>query len=93
MLVGAQIIQDRNLDEEICAVYTNGSSVKGVMLKWFKEHAQAFEFLLIRDPGEAGSFWESSLKDALGNKTVCLTPPDNMDPDEAFLSDWWPSSL
>ena len=93
MLVGAQTVQERNLDHEICAVYTNGSSVKGAMLKWFSEHAQGYDFLLIRDPDDAGTFWEKSLKEVLGRKTVCLTPPDNLDPDEAFLSGWWPSSI
>ena len=93
MLVGAQTVQEKGLNHEICVVYTNGSSVKGEMLRWFKGNSKKYDFLLIRDPDDAGKFWEESLKEALGKKTVCLVPPDNMDPDEAFLADWWPSAI
>jgi hypothetical protein len=42
---------------------------------------------------EADAFWEKSLKECLGRKAVSLVPPDNKDPDEAFLSGWWPSAI
>jgi len=94
MLVTAQIIQDKKLQREVCAVYTNGAMVAGPMLKWFKEHAQQYDFVLIRDPDEAGRSWENHLKDALADgKPITLTPPDHLDPDEAFLSGWWPSGI
>jgi Toprim-like len=94
MLVTAQIIQDKKLQREVCAVYTNGAMVAGSMLKWFKEHSREYDFVLIRDPDEAGLSWESHLKDALADgKPITLTPPDHLDPDEAFLSGWWPSGI
>lgn len=94
MLVTAQTIQDKKLEKEVCAVYTNGSNVASLMLKWFKNHSRQYDFVLIRDPDDAGLFWESHLKDALADgKPIMLTPPDHLDPDEAFLSGWWPSGI
>ena len=93
MLVGAQVIQDRGLDKEICAVYTNGSNIAATMLKWFKNNSRKYDFVLIRDPDAAGEFWEASLTKSLDGQPIMLTPPDQLDPDEAFLSGWWPSGL
>jgi Toprim-like len=93
MLLGAQVVQEKNLSPEVCVVYTNGSSIKGSMLKWFRDNSSKYDFLLIRDPDEAGAFWEKSLKEVLGKKAVSLVPPDDRDPDEAFLAGWWPSAI
>jgi hypothetical protein len=75
------------------AMSAYGSSIKGSMLKWFRDNSPKYDFLLIRDPDEAGAFWEKSLKEILGRKAVSLVPPDNKDPDEALLSGWWPSAI
>lgn len=94
MLVTAQMLQDKGLNKSICAVYTNGSNVAAPMLKWFNNNAKRYDFLLIRDPDDAGLFWEKNLKEALADgKPITLVPPDHKDPDDAFLNGWWPSGI
>ncbi len=65
------------------------------MLDWFSLHNQ-YDYLLIRDPDEAGIQWTVAVAKAIqrgnGNARIA-TPPDSFDPDEAILRGWWPSNL
>ena len=54
------------------------------------------EYILIRDPDQAGREWEESVSAAIrhgGAPIHCLCPPDTLDPDEAILSGWWSSAI
>jgi len=49
--------------------------------------------LNLRDMDKAGADWVEMIAPALREKNrryTVLFPPDNLDPDEAFLSGWWP---
>ena len=94
MLIGAQTINDFNLFPEVVAVYTNGASPSYHILQWFSEHD--FNYILIKDPDKAGDEWAEVLIRAIkqGNgRFALLDTPDKLDPDEAFLSGWWPSII
>lgn len=95
MLLFAQELRQRGMDSEVTAVYTNGSCPSARMLDWFSMHNQ-YEYLLIRDPDEAGIQWTVAVAKAIqrgnGNARIA-TPPDTFDPDEAILRGWWPSNL
>jgi hypothetical protein len=95
MLVMAQALRERGLDREIIAVYTNGSCPSARMLEWFHQNPQ-YEYLLVRDPDEAGAQWTAHVAKAIhdgGGSVNLSTPPDALDPDEAILSGWWPETL
>jgi hypothetical protein len=54
------------------------------------------EYVLLRDPDKAGVEWAQSVSASIrhgGAKVRTLRPPDQLDPDEAILSGWWPSIL
>lgn len=92
MLVMAQSLKERGLDGEVTAVYTNGSCPSSRMLEWFSRNNR-YEYLLVRDPDEAGAQWTAHVGKAIhdgGAKLYLATPPDSLDPDEAVLSGWWP---
>lgn len=95
MLLFAQALRQRGMDSEVTAVYTNGSCPSARMLDWFSLHSQ-YDYLLIRDPDEAGIQWTVAVAKAIqrgdGNARIA-TPPDNFDPDEAIQRGWWPSNL
>jgi hypothetical protein len=108
MLVGAQVVAERQLHPEVVVVYTNGASPARRMLDWFAEHAAAYDHLLIPDPDPAGlggrdeasgkeiPGWLQHLSGAIergGGRFAVVRTPDRMDPDEAFLSGWWPSII
>lgn len=91
MLIGAQCLDERRLHPEYACVYTNGASPSYEILDWFAEHN--YEYFLIRDMDKAGSDWAQMLTTAMKEKNrryTVLFPPNTMDPDEAFLSGWWP---
>ena len=95
MLVTAQKLHDLGREADTVAVYTNGSSPSARMLAWFAEHNQ-YEYLLIRDPDEAGQTWEARVSEVIrygGAPVHCLCPPGTLDPDEAILNGWWPDFL
>ncbi|MCL4268610.1 MAG: toprim domain-containing protein, partial [Anaerolineales bacterium] len=93
MLITAQKIQQLGYAADTVAVYTNGASPSARMHQWFREHPQ-YEYLLLRDPDQAGIEWAQSVSASIrhgGAKVHTLRPPDQLDPDEAILSGWWPS--
>jgi DNA primase len=95
MLVMAQAIKERGLDSEVTAVYTNGASPSARMLYWFSQNSQ-YEYLLVRDPDEAGVQWTAQVGKAIndgGGRLRMATPPGELDPDEAILKGWWPDGL
>ena len=95
MLLFAQALRQRGMDSEVMAVYTNGSCPSARMLDWFSLHNQ-YDYLLVRDPDEAGSQWTVTVAKAIqrGDGHARVTaPPDPFDPDEAILHGWWPSNL
>lgn len=95
MLVMAQEIKERGLDGEVTAVYTNGASPSARMLYWFSQNSQ-YEYLLVRDPDEAGVQWTAQVGKAIndgGGRLRLATPPGELDPDEAILNGWWPDIL
>jgi hypothetical protein len=95
MLLFAQALRQRGMDSEVTAVYTNGACPSARMLDWFSLHNQ-YDYLLIRDPDEAGTQWTVAVAKAIqrgnGNARIAA-PPDPFDPDEAILHGWWPSNL
>jgi hypothetical protein len=108
MLVGSQAIAERKLHPEVVAVYTNGASPVQRMLHWFTENASKYDFILVPDQDKAGlggwdekrhkavPGWLQHLVEAInkGNGRYCaINTPDRLDPDEAFLSGWWPSLI
>ena len=91
MLIGAQVLEQRRLYPEIACVYTNGASPSSEIVDWFAGHD--YEYFLIRDMDKAGAHWTEMITTALKEKDrrySLLFPPDNKDPDEAFLDGWWP---
>ena len=55
MLVFAQTLQERGLEAEVLAVYTNGASPARPILDWFA--TSPYAYLLIPDPDPAGEAW------------------------------------
>ena len=95
MLVTAQKLHELGRETDTVPIYTNGASPSAKMLAWFSEHTR-YEYILIRDPDQAGQEWEESISAAIrhgGAPRHCLCPPDTLDPDEAILSGWWPSVI
>jgi len=108
MLVGAQTVSERRLHPEVIAVYTNGASPAHRMLEWFTANATRFDFILIPDQDEAGlggfdekrkkpiPGWLQRITEAIdkgGGRLCVINTPNRMDPDEAFLTGWWPSVI
>lgn len=94
LLVGAQVIWARGLHPEVVPVYTAGASPARAMLDWFSAHDYAY--VLIPDPDPMGGAWAARVGEAAargGGAWVVATPPAGLDPDEAFLSGWWPQAL
>ncbi|HKJ40089.1 MAG TPA: toprim domain-containing protein [Anaerolineales bacterium] len=95
MLITAQKIHQLGREADTVAVYTNGASPSAKMHRWFAEHSQ-YEYILLRDPDKAGVEWAQSVSVAIrhgGAKVRSLRPPEQLDPDEAILSGWWPSVI
>lgn len=95
MLILAQALHDRGLEREVVPVYTNGACHAARMLEWFSQNPQ-YEYLLIRDPDEAGTQWARAVGKMIrhgGGKVRAAKTPDQLDPDEAILSGWWPSGI
>jgi hypothetical protein len=91
MLIGAQYLEQRRLYPEIVCVYTNGASPSSEIIDWFGDHD--FEYFLVRDMDRAGADWTEMITAILKKKDRAYTvlfPPEDKDPDEAFLSGWWP---
>lgn len=108
MLVGAQAVAERHLHPEVITVYTNGASPVHRMLDWFTANAAKYDFVLIPDQDKAGlggwddgkqkniPGWLQHMSAAIekgGGRHCVLNTPDGLDPDEAFLSGWWPSVI
>jgi hypothetical protein len=108
MLVGAQTVGERHLHPEVVTVYTNGASPVYRMLDWFTANATNYDFVLIPDQDKAGlGGWdEVKQKNVLGwlqhitgaidkggGRHCVINTPNGLDPDEAFLSGWWPSII
>jgi DNA primase len=94
MLIGAQFLEQHRLYPEVVCVYTNGASPSSEIIDWFGDHD--LEYFLVRDMDKAGADWTSMITKVLkeNNRTYTLLfPPDDMDPDEAFLSGWWPPCI
>ncbi len=94
MLIGAQFLEQRRLYPEVVCVYTNGASPSSEIIDWFGDHD--FEYFLIRDMDKAGADWSEMITTALKEKDqrfTLLFPPNNKDPDEAFLDGWWPPCI
>jgi hypothetical protein len=94
MLVGAQFLDQRGLYPDIACVYTNGASPSAEIVEWFAQHD--YDYFLIQDPDKAGDTWTKTLTGVInekGYKYTLIYPPDEMDPDEAFLSGWWPPCI
>lgn len=92
MLMAAQEIRQRGIERETVAVYTNGASPARPVLDWFGKHG-GYEYVVIPDPDKAGEEWAGGMVKAIRNgkgKFQIARPPDSGDPDEAFLSGWWP---
>jgi hypothetical protein len=95
LLITAQKIHQIAHEADTVAVYTNGASPAAKMLDWFSRHGQ-YEYVLLRDPDAAGQEWARTISAATrrsGGKVRTLCPPDNLDPDEAILSGWWPFGI
>lgn len=99
LLAGAQITDKRGLGQEVVVIATNGSKPSWRMLEWFNGHTQ-YEYVLVKDNDQADKHhniasekWEEMLKEAIGKPVVTYLPPEGKDPDEAFLSGWWPSAI
>jgi len=94
MLVGAQFLNQRGLYPEIACVYTNGASPSAEIVEWFGEHD--YDYFLIQDMDKGGDDWTATLTQVMndkGFKYTLIYPPAGMDPDQAFLSGWWPPSI
>ena len=94
MLIMAQALQHRRMDD-VRVVYTAGATPAYTMLAWFTEHPE-YEYLLIPDPDDAGFDWIEPVSEAIRKgegKYEVRFPPDDLDPDEAVLSGWWPAEL
>ena len=64
MLITAQKIHQLGRDADTVAVYTNGASPAAKMHRWFGEHNE-FEYVLLRDPDEAGTEWTQSVSESI----------------------------
>jgi hypothetical protein len=108
MLIGAQAVGERHLHPEVVTVYTNGASPVYRMLDWFTANATKYDFVLIPDQDKAGlggwdevkqknvPGWLQHLTGAIekgGGQHCVINTPNGLDPDEAFLSGWWPSVI
>jgi hypothetical protein len=94
MLVGAQFLDQRGLYPDIACVYTNGASPSAEIVEWFAQHD--YDYFLIQDPDKAGDRWTETLTGVMnekGYKYTLIYPPDDKDPDKAFLSGWWPPCI
>jgi hypothetical protein len=95
MLITAQKIHQLGREADTVAVYTNGASPAAKMHRWFSEHNE-YDYVLLRDPDKAGTEWAQAVSASIrhgGAKVRTLRPPDQLDPDEAILSGWWPSAI
>ena len=95
MLITAQKIHQLGREADTVAVYTNGASPAAKMHRWFSEHNE-YDYVLLRDPDKAGTEWAQAVSASIrhgGAKVRTLKPPDQLDPDEAILSGWWPSAI
>ncbi|HMM97430.1 MAG TPA: toprim domain-containing protein [Anaerolineales bacterium] len=95
LLITAQKIHQLGRESDTVAVYTNGASPAAKLHRWFQEHGQ-YEYLLVRDPDPAGAEWALALSSSIrsgGASVRTLRTPDQLDPDEAILSGWWPSGI
>ena len=95
MLITAQKIHQLGREADTVAVYTNGASPAAKMHRWFSEHNE-YDYVLLRDPDKAGMEWAQAVSASIrhgGAKVRTLKPPDQLDPDEAILSGWWPSAI
>jgi len=95
MLITAQKIHQLEREADTVAVYTNGASPAAKLHRWFSEHNQ-YDYVLLRDPDKAGNEWAKTVSASIRHgcaKVRTLRPPDNLDPDEAILSGWWPSGI
>jgi hypothetical protein len=95
MLITAQKIHLLGREADTVAVYTNGASPAAKMHRWFSEHNE-YDYVLLRDPDKAGMEWSQAVSASIrhgGAKVRALKPPDQLDPDEAILSGWWPSAI
>ena len=95
LLITAQKIHLLGRETDTVAVYTNGASPAAKVLNWFNRHSE-FEYVLLRDPDKAGQEWATTVSASIrhgGGKVRTLRPPDQLDPDEAILSGWWPSGI
>ena len=94
MLVGAQFLDQRGLYPDIACVYTNGASPSAEIIEWFGEHD--YDYFLIQDMDKGGEGWTATLTKVMnerGFKYTLIYPPVDMDPDQAFLSGWWPPCI
>jgi DNA primase len=94
MLVGAQFLDQRGLYPDIACVYTNGASPSAEIVEWFCEHD--YDYFLIQDMDKGGDDWTATLTRVMnenGFKYTLIYPPAGMDPDDAFLSGWWPPCI
>jgi DNA primase len=94
MLVGAQFLDQRGLYPDIACVYTNGASPSAEIVEWFSEHD--YDYFLIQDMDKGGDDWTATLTKIMnekGFKYTLIYPPGGMDPDQAFLSGWWPPCI
>lgn len=95
LLITAQKIHQLGREADTVAVYTNGSSPAAKVLQWFREHNR-YEYVLVRDPDPAGVEWALALSSSIrsgGASVRTLRTPDQLDPDEAILSGWWPAGI
>ena len=95
MFITAQKIRQIGREADTVTVYTNGASPSAKVIQWFQQHNE-FEYVLLRDPDKAGQEWAKTVSEAIrhgGGKARTLRPPDQLDPDEAILSGWWPSGI
>ena len=94
MLVSAQFLDQRGLYPDIACVYTNGASPSAEIIEWFGEHD--YDYFLIQDMDKGGDDWTATLTRVMnekGFKYTLIYPPVDMDPDQAFLSGWWPPCI
>ncbi len=85
-----QVIRERGREDLLC-VFTGGASPNAAMLHWFAEHR--FTYILLPDPDAAGTDWTRVITKAIPDDAVVKVFPLQSDPDEAFLSGWWPPGL
>jgi len=93
MFAAADQIRQRGAEREMVAVYTNGAAPARPVLDWFGKH-NSYEYVVVPDPDKAGEEWTKAVAQAIrrgeGKCQVARPPDGRHDPDEAFLSGWWP---